>query len=480
MTGTVTDARDATPLAGVRVDIAEGATTPAPTQTDDAGHYTIEALPTGAYTIRAALDGFETFTTAITLDDARTVDFQLTHAETGPDPDPPVSTERWRLSGVVIASATHAPLAGARVEVMRDADHIADATTGADGRFDLPDLVPGPLTVRATADGFAPAESALVLETDTTIDLALDSLRPPGPAVAGRVLDVLSDRPLSGVHVAIVDGAESATDDDGGFTVNGVPGDVQHVRLTSPGTIERYTQLRTAGEAATLTLMPRTFNLTAFDQMLRARGDLHRWTQAPRVVIQRRVLTFTTTTDATYVATADEMTEAEVEALIADLTWALPQLTGQTFTGFAGIEIETAAPDDTVEITRSGTIVVARVAGLEPAINAWGYGRWAWNGAGEVQMGVVMLDSAFEQSDSPYRRSLRAHELGHALGYDHVADGISVMHASGRIEPTVFDHDATRIAFRRTPLNQSPDIDPDPITVNRQSRVGAVRWEGAP
>jgi len=55
-----------------------------------------------------------------------------------------------------------------------------------------------------------------------------------------------------------------------------------------------------------------------------------------------------------------------------------------------------------------------------------------------------------------------------------------VMHASGRLEPTAFDHDATRIAFRRIPLNQSPDIDPDPITVNRQSRVGAVRWEGAP
>jgi hypothetical protein len=117
---------------------------------------------------------------------------------------------------------------------------------------------------------------------------------------------------------------------------------------------------------------------------------------------------------------------------------------------------------------------------VQPAISTWGYGRWAWNVVGEVQMGAMMLDNGFEQSDSPYRRSLRAHELGHTLGYDHVASDHSVMNLSGRIEPTTFAVDATTIAFRRMPLNRSPDIDPDPVTVNhRTSMRSTVQWEGA-
>ena len=34
--------------------------------------------------------------------------------------------------------------------------------------------------------------------------------------------------------------------------------------------------------------------------------------------------------------------------------------------------------------------------------------------------GESMLDRDFERSGSPFLRSLRAHELGHALGYNHV------------------------------------------------------------
>src|SRR5690606_36763179 len=119
-----------------------------------------------------------------------------------------------------------------------------------------------------------------------------------------------------------------------------------------------------------------------------------------------------------------------------DLEWTLPQLTGASITAFASVEIRAAEPGAVLPIDEPGTILVARFDGLNDAIGAWGYGRWAWNADGEVQGGVVMLDAGFDATNGPYRRSLRAHELGHALGADHVSTSNSVMHISARIEPT--------------------------------------------
>ena len=72
-------------------------------------------------------------------------------------------------------------------------------------------------------------------------------------------------------------------------------------------------------------------------------------------------------------------------------------------------------------------------------------------------------------------RSLRVHELGHALGYRHVTAALSVMNATALLEPTAFDRDATRIAFDRQPGNRSPDVDPDSATTNRLNTAGR-RW----
>jgi hypothetical protein len=89
-----------------------------------------------------------------------------------------------------------------------------------------------------------------------------------------------------------------------------------------------------------------------------------------------------------------------------------------------------------------------------------------------------MLDRGFETSGSAYRRTLRAHELGHALGYSHVDARESVMNVSARISLTDFDRNGARMAFLRPPLNRSPDIDPDPMTVNRRPAAG-LTWTGA-
>ena len=89
-----------------------------------------------------------------------------------------------------------------------------------------------------------------------------------------------------------------------------------------------------------------------------------------------------------------------------------------------------------------------------------------------------MIDSGFETSGSIFRRSLRVHELGHALGYNHVTVRDSVMNSHARFEPNVFDRDGSRFAFLRPPQNRSPDVDPDPFSLNL--RVPAIPvWNGA-
>src|SRR5262249_7764535 len=153
------------------------------------------------------------------------------------------------------------------------------------------------------------------------------------------------------------------------------------------------------------------------------------------------------------------------------------QLTGNTFGSLASQQQEAAAEGASVRVSRTGLIVVARYEGLTAATGYWGYTRWAWNGAGQVQAAIIMLDRGFDPSNSVFLRSLHAHEFGHALGYNHVTLRKSVMNNDARTEPNTFDRDGATLAFERPPLNGTPDIDPDPFTLNLM-RNSPLVWRG--
>jgi len=95
-----------------------------------------------------------------------------------------------------------------------------------------------------------------------------------------------------------------------------------------------------------------------------------------------------------------------------------------------------------------------------------------------MQGGIVMLDRGFDQSANQFRRSLRTHELGHALGYQHVIAQPSVMNANARTEPNAFDRNGAKLAFQRPPLNRTPDIDPDPFTPNLRAATQIIWHKG--
>jgi hypothetical protein len=401
-----------------------------------------------------------------------------TPASPAPTPGPTPTPTRWTLSGTVRDREAQTAIGGARVAIVNGANSGRSATTDAQGSYRLETLDAGTFNLEVSAEGFSTDTRSIALGSDLTVDVGLRKPGAPQPNIVGTAIDGVTDQRLSGVVVRVTGIGEAVTGSDGLFELTtSDPEQVRTVTLSSASTVDRETHLRAPGPPATLSLMPRSLDLAAFDQMFRSSGSLARWTSAPSLVIQTRVLQFTNVTDQEYTATTMRMSDSEIDALATDLGWALPQLTGNNFGAFAAEQVETAAPGDRVLVTRPGQIVVARYVGLQTATTFWGYGRWQTSG-GEVRAGIVMLDNGFENSGSQFRRSLRAHELGHSLGYNHVTARDSVMNSAARLEPNTFDKAGAKLAFLRPPLNRSPDIDPDAFTTNLRALAEAV-WHGA-
>ena len=275
-------------------------------------------------------------------------------------------------------------------------------------------------------------------------------------------LSAVDGLPLGGVNVRI-GSATAVSAADGSFQIQEVASGPQAAVLSSASIVERHTTV-TALPAATLreSLIPSSFDLTAFNQMFRGPSDrLQRWTTAPSLVVLTTVMNYTAGfgDQENFFATSEQLTEAETTLLIDQLTEALALLTGNTFTEFASIERESHSSGDKVNSLRPGKIVIGRYKGIQGLLNTIGFGRWAIAASGEVAGGSIFLDRDYDEANES-RRLLRTHELGHALGYNHVTARVSIMNPAIGPEPTVFDRQGAIIAFQRPPGNQSPDTDP--------------------
>ena len=85
----------------------------------------------------------------------------------------------------------------------------------------------------------------------------------------------------------------------------------------------------------------------------------------------------------------------------------------------------------------------------------------------------MLLDEGADRNEAS-RSALRSHELGHALGYQHVTLEPSVMRPAAVGALTPFDLQAARLAFERAPGNRAPDVDPAPEPPGIAGRAG--RW----
>jgi hypothetical protein len=171
------------------------------------------------------------------------------------------------------------------------------------------------------------------------------------------------------------------------------------------------------------------------------------WERVPELVVLTSVMQYEKGRSTEYLATAQQLTAAEVDSLVADLTRALSVLTDDVFKGFAAVHRETAAAGATVNIMRPGQIVVARYQGVRDQLATIGFGgRSTRNDI--IRAGSIILDSDFDRTRTE-RRLLRTHELGHALGYNHVESRVSIMNPKVGSELTDVDRAIARVAFRK-------------------------------
>jgi Matrixin len=279
-------------------------------------------------------------------------------------------------------------------------------------------------------------------------------------SVQGATVSAIDGQPLAGITVQI--GSQSTVSDaSGAFHLNNVASG-QPAVLAAPSVVERHTvAIVPSLELARETLIPASFDLAAFDQMFRGNGRLERWTSAPQLVVITTVMNYEISfgDNAYFHATSEQLTDTETDLLVAQLTDALTLLTGNTFTAFGSVDRESASPGATVNTLRAGKIVVGRYKGLQGLLNTIGFGRWASDANGQVTAASIYLDRDFDKT-SDSRRLLRTHELGHALGYNHVTTRTSIMNPAIGPEPSTFDRQGATVAFDRMPGNQSPDTDP--------------------
>jgi hypothetical protein len=296
-------------------------------------------------------------------------------------------------------------------------------------------------------------------------------------------------RVLQGQTVSAIDGSASGvvsvqigsrlpvqTDTSGNFQVDvGAPGTYSAV-VTGSSFVERRTMVTgPSTERARLGIIPASYDLKAFNEMFRgANSRLQRWTTQPSLVIVASVMKYANNAEQ-FSATAEQLTDDEVASLTSDLKNALSLLTAGTFTTFGSVDVERPASGDQVGVRRTGKIVIGRYTGITTLANTIGYGSWAEQGDGTVVGGSVWLDRDFDKGD-PRRWLLRTHELGHALGYNHVTVRTSIMNPAIGPEPNDFDRAGAAIAFQRPVGNVSPDTDPSAAPRTFSISEGGARW----
>lgn len=140
-------------------------------------------------------------------------------------PRPPAQPERAELSGAVLDD-TGAPVAGAKVELVQEGKVVATSATDARGKYRLPELPPGPATLRVAVPGKEPHETSveLVAGANSAPKVQLDPELPPGE-LRGNVRTRAGGKPIAGAAVSVSPGGHtSTTGADGSFAFEVPPG----------------------------------------------------------------------------------------------------------------------------------------------------------------------------------------------------------------------------------------------------------------
>jgi hypothetical protein len=190
-----------------------------------------------------------------------------------------------------------------------------------------------------------------------------------------------------------------------------------------------------------------TVHAAALKEMLEgAGGRRETWTTTPTLVVLASVMDYKTGDLATgFHPTSRTLSSEDLAQLTDELTSALEELTDGRLSGFRDVIIEAVEPGRPVSMFRPGQIVVGRFHGVMAATGNLGYGGRSTRRSGTISGAAVVLDEESDR-DQARRRLVRTHELGHALGYNHVVSRPSIMNPRVGSAFSEFDRAAIRQA----------------------------------
>lgn len=195
----------------------------------------------------------------------------------------------------------------------------------------------------------------------------------------------------------------------------------------------------------------------ALEEMLGSSRPARRWTEAPALTVLGSVMKYVPGNRSEYVAGSERLSDSEIAEMVSDLTGALHVLSAGKFSEFASVSVLSVPPGSTAKVAKPNHIVVGRFDGVRQATKAIGFGGRRTRKDRTIEAGLIILDSDYDRTNAN-RHLLRMHELGHALGYDHVRSRESIMNLHIGRPPNAFDHEAALIAFGpRTSMPHHPD-----------------------
>jgi hypothetical protein len=150
-------------------------------------------------------------------------------------------------------------------------------------------------------------------------------------------------------------------------------------------------------------------NAAALRELLEgAKGRREAWLSAPSLVIVTSVMDYTSGDLMNgYSATAEQLTKQERDALVADFTQALGDLTGGQIKAFADVRVESAPAGQIVKVLRAGQIVVGRYRGVQNRTGSLGYGGRMTRGS-QITAAAVIIDRDADRDQNS--RMIRTHE----------------------------------------------------------------------
>ena len=286
------------------------------------------------------------------------------------------------------------------------------------------------------------------------------------PNATGQVVGIGS--PSNGISNVVISGAgvlSARTDARGFFTLNAGTS-TYPLTLTHPDFVERRTAVKLPAIGVHVSMIPSTFDQAAFEELVprTTTTGLRRWTQDPSLTVLTNVVEYDGVAYNPLV-TSRGIPEADFGCLLDGVTRAIAPMSDSTMT-FKKVETLAlpAGSRFSIPSTPEGTIVVAVARGLEANGRA---SAFAGIDPTVLVRGVVWVTADNLSLCGSTAARVYPHELGHALGYQHVTREPSVM--SG-IQPTSalteFDREAIRIIYERPPGNRAPDVDPPAYVIN--------------